>query len=63
MKIALHAGKCDGIGMCEAAAPDIFEVGDDGLVHVLDPTPDEDRRHDVQEAIDSCPVRALLLED
>lgn len=63
MKITADTHTCDGLGMCEAAAPDIFEVGDDGVVHLLDPEPDDERRDDVQIAVDNCPVRALLLQD
>lgn len=62
VKIILDKVRCDGLGMCEAAAPDIFEVGEDGIVVVLDESPDEDRRDEVAQAIESCPVLALRLE-
>ncbi|MFE5284872.1 ferredoxin [Nocardia sp. NPDC056611] len=61
MKIIVEPSKCDGLGMCEAVAPDLFEVGPDGIVRVLDDAPGEDRRVDVQAAIDACPVLALKL--
>ncbi|MFG1641733.1 ferredoxin [Amycolatopsis sp. NPDC049252] len=61
MRIEADLGKCDGLGMCEAMAPDFFEVGDDGTVVVLDERPGEEHRQDVAAAVDSCPVLALKL--
>ena len=61
MRIEADRGKCDGLGMCEAMAPDFFEVGDDGTVVVLDERPGEEHRTDVAAAVDSCPVLALTL--
>ncbi|VVJ20876.1 putative ferredoxin [Amycolatopsis camponoti] len=61
MRIEADRGKCDGLGMCEAMAPDFFEVGDDGTVVVLDERPAEEHRTDVAAAVDSCPVLALKL--
>ena len=63
MRIEADRGRCDGLGMCEAMAPDFFEVGADGTVVVLDERPGEEHRTDVAAAVDSCPVLALKLED
>ena len=63
MRIEADRGKCDGLGMCEAMAPDFFEVGDDGTVVVLDERPGEQHRTDVAAAVDSCPVLALKLAE
>jgi ferredoxin len=62
MKIIADHGTCEGLGMCEAMAPDFFEVGDDGTVVVLDETPEEEHRTDLTAAVDACPVLALRLE-
>ncbi|MBE1574615.1 ferredoxin [Amycolatopsis roodepoortensis] len=63
MRIEADRAKCDGLGMCEAMAPDFFEVGDDGTVVVLDERPGEEHRQDLSAAVDSCPVLALKLRD
>jgi ferredoxin len=63
MKIIADRGKCEGLGMCEAMAPDFFEVGDDGTVVVTDEVPGEEHRTDLAAAVDACPVLALRLED
>jgi ferredoxin len=55
MKSEADRAKCDGLGMCEAMAPDFFEVGDDGTVVTLD----EEYRQDLSAAVDVCPVLAL----
>ncbi|WP_037820407.1 ferredoxin [Amycolatopsis sp. VC5-11] len=63
MKIVADHGKCEGLGMCEAMADQFFEVGDDGVVQVLDETPSEADRHFVDAAVRACPVAALRLQD
>ena len=37
MRIAVDLSKCDGYANCVMAAPDVFDLGDDGLVVVLEP--------------------------
>ncbi|MFD2466188.1 ferredoxin [Amycolatopsis silviterrae] len=61
MRIEADLNKCDGLGMCEAMAPDFFEVGDEGTVVVLDGDPGEEHRTDLAAAVDACPVLALRL--
>ncbi|QRP43242.1 ferredoxin [Amycolatopsis sp. FDAARGOS 1241] len=63
MRIEADRALCDGLGMCEAMAPDFFEVGDDGTVVVLDETPGEEHRADLTAAADACPVLALKVRD
>jgi ferredoxin len=63
MRIVLDESKCSSLGMCEAVAPDLFEVGDDGALHLLVVEPPDDRRADVEEAIAACPTGALSLAE
>ncbi|HSX68231.1 ferredoxin [Nocardioides sp.] len=63
MRIDVDRSRCEGLGMCEAMAHELFEVGDDGFVVVLDEAPDEGQRSFIRAAIDSCPVSALSLRD
>ncbi|MBC6448588.1 ferredoxin [Actinokineospora xionganensis] len=62
MRIVADRARCEGLGMCEAMAPDFFEVGDDGTVTILDETPGEEHRAAVLAAVDACPVLALSLD-
>ena len=54
---------CVGSGTCESYAPDVFEVGDDGLVTVLRPEPEDDDLPAVRDAVAGCPARALELQE
>ena len=64
MKIVVDWDKCSGLGMCEAEAPELFEVQDDGSLVVLNDSPDEDARAEAGAAVESCPTEALsIVED
>ncbi len=63
MKITVDLTRCTGHGFCEGIAEDIFEVRPDGVAYLLQPTPSEDRRDEVEEAVTLCPTRALTLSD
>ena len=58
--IVVDRERCVGSGTCELLAPDVFEVGDDGVVAVLRPEVDDDIAHD---AVQQCPTQALSLTD
>lgn len=55
--------RCVGSGTCEMFAPDVFEVGDDGVVHVLVRAFDGREPDEVREAVHACPTQALSLAD
>jgi ferredoxin len=63
MRIVVDYDKCSGLGMCEAEAPDLFEVQDDGSLVVLNERPSEEQRAGAQAACESCPTEALSLVD
>lgn len=64
MRIELDLGKCTGLGMCEAEAPDLFEVQDDGSLAVLVDKPTAEQRESLVAACEACPTEALsLVED
>lgn len=54
---------CQGYANCVDAAPDAYDIDDDGVVVLLkdDITPAERPR--LEEAARSCPVSALTIED
>jgi ferredoxin len=63
MRIVVDYDKCSGLGMCEAEAPDLFEVQDDGSLAVLNERPSEEQRAAAQAACEACPTEALALVD
>ena len=63
MKVRVDTSKCRGIGLCEIAAPTVFEVGEDGQSHAINPEPSEDERAEVEQAVHDCPTGALSIQD
>ena len=63
MKIVVDRSRCSSIGLCEATAPDIFEIGADGALHILIQDVPADRRRDLEQACENCPTQALSIED
>lgn len=61
MRLAIDYDKCTGLGMCEAEAPDVFEIQDDGSLLCLDENPSEELRAEVEAACASCPTEALRI--
>lgn len=63
-RIVLDEVLCQGHAVCESEAPGIFEVPKGGPVRIVDPTPGEARRAEVQAAVRYCPTHALsIVED
>ena len=59
VKVTIDPAKCSGSGNCAYWAPEVFDVGDDGIAVVLaDPTGHEVR---VREAANHCPTNAIQL--
>ncbi|MCW2778476.1 MAG: putative ferredoxin [Frankiales bacterium] len=61
-RVVLDAAACQGIGMCEAASPDVFEVTAEGTVLVHTDEVTAERRRELEDAVSSCPSGALRLE-
>jgi ferredoxin len=66
MRIVADLDLCQGHGMCADTAPEVFRVVDseDGSyphVEILVEAPDAALRAKVEEAIGSCPNRALSI--
>jgi ferredoxin len=57
-RISIDRSLCNGHGVCEALAPDVFELADDGLA-VLHTELSADEA--VREACDSCPMGAISI--
>ena len=62
-RVEVDRERCVGSGACEALAPTVFEVDDDGVLAVLRSEPREDDLPDVRDAVKACPTRALALAD
>jgi ferredoxin len=63
MRIVVDSDLCQGHGVCESEAPGVFEVGRDHQVVVLERSPADDRRAELEAAVRYCPTHALSLVD
>jgi sterol 14-demethylase len=63
MRIHVDRDLCQGHGVCEGEAPTVFEVPKVGQVEVLDESPSEDLRSQVEAAVKFCPTHALSIEE
>lgn len=61
MKITIDLELCTGCGTCEALCPEVFELDDEGFARVI-PGADCEEAGCCEEAADSCPEEAIILE-
>ena len=54
---------CQGYANCVITAPDVYDIDDEGTVVLLKSEIGPEDRAKVAEAINSCPVSALSIED
>jgi len=57
-RISIDRSLCNGYGVCESIAPDVFELGDDGLAALRAGVSEDEA---VSEACDSCPMGAISI--
>ncbi|MEU0049083.1 ferredoxin [Streptomyces sp. NPDC006309] len=60
MKIVVDRIKCQNHGQCAISAPTNFELDTNGDLQYQE-TFDEENINDIEDAIDSCPLQAILL--
>ncbi len=62
MKITVDFDRCQSNALCMSAAPELFEVRDDGYLYVLIEEPGEAHRERLEEAVRLCPTQAITIE-
>jgi ferredoxin len=63
MRVTVDENLCEANGFCESLAADVFELGDEDVVQIVDGPVPPDREIDVRAAVDQCPKAALRLQD
>lgn len=63
MKVSVLKDACIGCGACQAIAPDVFELEDDGLACANSDNLSEENKDDVIDASESCPTGAIKLDE
>ena len=61
MKVFVDKNVCIGCGACQAIAPSVFEIEDDGLATANGDVTD-DNKEDVIDASENCPTGAIKTE-
>ena len=54
---------CIACELCVETCPEVFEMGDDDLAHVIDESPDASLADQVREAADACPTGAITVHE
>ena len=63
MRVVVDLNACDLHGLCVEAAPEVFAIGDDGQLHVLNETPEQALRAKVDKAVRECPTGAISITE
>ena len=64
MKVVVDRDLCESNARCMEIAPQVFQVDDDDVLHIVMEHPPEDLRALVEQAVARCPKTALsILED
>ncbi|KQY64148.1 MULTISPECIES: ferredoxin [unclassified Nocardioides] len=64
MKIKVDFDLCESNALCEALAPDVFELDDDDYLEVKQEDVTDENRDGVQRAVAACPRSAIsIVED
>lgn len=60
MKVTVDRSTCQNHGQCAIAAPDVFDLDDDGEL-MYEAEPSDEYADDVEDAADVCPVQAITI--
>jgi ferredoxin len=63
VRVVVDFDKCMSNAVCQGITPEVFEVRDDGMLYVLQESPDESLRKKVEESARACPTQAITIED
>jgi ferredoxin len=63
MKVKVDFDLCESNALCEAIAPDIFELDDDDFLVVLDDEVTDENRDRIERAVASCPRAAISIAE
>jgi ferredoxin len=62
MRVVVNRTLCESFGVCTGVAPEVFDLGDDDILVILDENPSAEVRPKVEEAVRLCPKQALSIE-
>lgn len=63
MKAKVIENICIGCGACQAVAPEVFEINDNGVSECTKTLIPEEEYENVREAQQNCPTNAIDIEE
>jgi ferredoxin len=60
-KIKVDFDLCESNALCEAIAPDHFQVDDDDYLQIIDETVTDENQALIEQAVASCPKSAISI--
>lgn len=63
MKITVDFDLCESNALCEALAPEVFELDDDDYLQLRTDQTTDDNIANVRRAVAACPRAAISLEE
>jgi ferredoxin len=63
MRVVVDRDLCEANGVCEQIAPEVFEVGEDDVLQILQPEVPAGLEDKIHEAVMRCPKAALSVQD
>jgi ferredoxin len=63
MKIKVDFDLCESNALCEAMAPEVFELDDDDFLQLKTEETTPENEANVRRAVAACPRAAITLED
>ncbi|MDN5894186.1 MAG: ferredoxin [Nocardioides sp.] len=61
MKVKVDFDLCESNALCEALAPEVFELDDDDNLQILQEDVTEESRANVERAVSACPRSAISI--
>ena len=62
-RVVVDFDVCQSNARCMEAAPEVFEVRDDGYLYVLQEQPPDELRARVDDAVQRCPTGAISIAE
>jgi len=63
MKIEVDWGLCESNGVCMGIIPEVFQLGDDDMLTVLQPEVTPENEAEVRDAVRQCPRQAISIKE
>jgi ferredoxin len=63
MKIDVDWGLCESNGVCMGIIPEVFQLGDDDMLSVLQTEVTPENEAELREAVRQCPRQAISFKE